>query len=146
MAGILLRKGRKWEYPEACGNRQQCPYQAGGLEVPSSNLGAPIHTPACAGQKRGPNPLEGGHGDTGFLKQKTEEQKQAEAQEKAEKEAAFAEAKAQREAVEQASRSESPRFRRRFPATSTRLSEWEMTSRRGCLADSAWSKFSTAKA
>jgi len=93
MAGILLRKGRKWEYPEACGNRQQCPYQAGGLEVPSSNLGAPIHTPACAGQKRGPNPLEGGHGDTGFLKQKTEEQKQAEAQEKAEKEAAFAEAR-----------------------------------------------------
>jgi hypothetical protein len=51
----------------------------------------------------------------GFLKQKTEEQKQAEAREKAEKDAAAAEAKAQRESVEQAQRERTATFQKTLP-------------------------------
>jgi alkyl sulfatase BDS1-like metallo-beta-lactamase superfamily hydrolase len=51
----------------------------------------------------------------GFLKQKTEEQKLVEAQEKAEKDAAFAEAKAQREAAEQAQQERNAAFQKTLP-------------------------------
>lgn len=51
----------------------------------------------------------------GFLKQKTEEQKQAEARQKAEKDAAFVETKAKREAAEQVQRERTAAFQKTLP-------------------------------